>query len=99
MAWVTERKLLAEIGWTKNQLKGKVQRGVLIKGVHWAVIDGPRMFNVEAIQEWLNTQACAQRPEALRSDIPMPPASGAASGPRRRRRTPTSRMQLDIDAA
>lgn len=97
--WVTDEKLMELTGWTWGQIKGKVQRGVLVRGVHWCKIDGARMFNPEAIQEWLNTQASAQRLEALRSGTPTSTDAGGASGSKRTRRMPTSRMRLGTDAA
>jgi hypothetical protein len=83
--WVTSERFTERVGWSKGQLRGKVERGILQQGVHWAVIDGARMYNIKTIQEWLDAEASAQR---------LPPPEFEPVRPKRIRRVPSNRMRL-----
>ena len=98
MRWVTEPVVIASIGWTRDQLRGKRARGRLTRGVHFAVVDGAVMYDLEALQAWISSEASAQREPASRSAGRSEDGDIASIRIARRRR-PTSRMRLDIGAA
>jgi hypothetical protein len=47
--WVTQSKVCDELGYTRGQIKARVQRGHWRQGIEWAWIDGSRLFDLDAI--------------------------------------------------
>jgi hypothetical protein len=57
--WQMPAAVLEDLRLRPAQLRGMVQRGKLIRNVHWAVIDGKRMYDLQAIKQWLAEQVPA----------------------------------------
>ena len=95
MKWVLAPVVTREMGLTVGQLRGMIDRDTLRRGVHWQTIEHKRFFNLEAIQEWLNSEASAQAAQESKSATRSAAAASRYSSTRRRL-NPTSRMQLVI---
>lgn len=93
MTWVLQPIVTREIGLSDGQLRGMAQRGKLRRGEHYAVIDRKTVYNLEALQSWLDSEACAQRGLESKSDTKRA-ANGEACISTRRRQNPISRMRL-----
>ena len=65
--WALPEVLTRETGLTRDQLRGMCRRGLLRRGVHWAVIDRKTLYCVEEVMAWLDSRASEQRAEASRS--------------------------------
>lgn len=58
MKWVLIHKVIDLIGYTDDAIRSKIQKGVWLSGVHWTKApDGRLMFNLEAIQRWIENKA------------------------------------------
>ena len=56
--WVLIHKIVELIGYTDDAIRAKMKRGVWICGIHWRrAPDGRIVFNVEAIQQWMEGKA------------------------------------------
>jgi len=54
MKWVLINKVIELIGYTDDAIRSKIKKGVWRFGVHWTKApDGRIMFNLEAIQKWI----------------------------------------------
>lgn len=60
MSWLKEDRFGELYDFTHNGIRSKIQRNIWQKGIHYAVIDGRRRFNTEAIDQWLTQQATGQ---------------------------------------
>jgi hypothetical protein len=58
MKWVLIIKVTELIGYTDDAIRAKINRGVWLSGIHWRKApDGRLMFNLEAIQKWIEHKA------------------------------------------
>jgi hypothetical protein len=58
MKWVLIVKVQELIGYTDDAVRAKIKRGVWLSGVHWTKApDGRLLFNLEAIQKWIEHKA------------------------------------------
>jgi hypothetical protein len=58
MNWVLIKKLVELTGYTDDAIRAKIKRGVWLKEVHWRKApDGRIMFNLMAIQQWIEGKA------------------------------------------
>ena len=58
MRWVLITKVSESIGYTDDAIRAKIKKGVWLSGVHWRKApDGRLMFNLEAIQKWIEGKA------------------------------------------
>jgi hypothetical protein len=58
MKWVLIIKVTELIGYTDDAIRAKIIRGVWLSGIHWRKApDGRLMFNLEAIQKWIEHKA------------------------------------------
>ena len=58
MKWVLINKVIELIGYTDDAIRSKVKKGVWQFGTHWTKApDGRIMFNIEAIQKWIENKA------------------------------------------
>lgn len=56
--WVLIAKVVELIGYTDDAIRAKIKNGVWLNGVHWLKApDGRIMFNLEAIQRWIEGKA------------------------------------------
>ncbi len=54
MKWVLISKVVDLIGYTDDAVRSKIKNGVWLKDVHWVKApDGRILFNIEAIQLWI----------------------------------------------
>lgn len=54
MNWVLIKKLNELTGYTDDAIRAKIKRGVWLKDVHWRKApDGRIVFNILAIQQWI----------------------------------------------
>lgn len=57
MKWVLITKIIELIGYTDDAIRSKIKNGVWLKGIHWTKApDGRLMFNLEAIQRWIENK-------------------------------------------
>ena len=52
MNWVTKAKASDVTGLTLNQIKSKIQRGLWVRGTHYAVQDRTTFINLQEIEKW-----------------------------------------------
>lgn len=58
MKWVLINKVIELIGYTDDAIRAKIKNGVWLSGIHWTKApDGRLMFNIEAIQKWIENKA------------------------------------------
>jgi hypothetical protein len=58
MKWVLICKICELIGYTDDAIRAKIARGVWLESVHWRKApDGRLVFNLEAIQKWMESKA------------------------------------------
>lgn len=58
MNWVLIKKLAELTGYTDDAIRAKIKRGVWLKDVHWRKApDGRILFNLLAIQQWIEGKA------------------------------------------
>jgi hypothetical protein len=58
MKWVLINKVSELIGYTDDAIRAKIKKGVWLSGIHWRKApDGRLMFNLEAIQKWIEGKA------------------------------------------
>lgn len=58
MKWVLISKVIELVGYTDDAIRSKISKGVWLSGVHWTKApDGRLMFNLEAIQKWIEHKA------------------------------------------
>ena len=81
MGWVLPERVTAATGLSRDQLRGMCRRGLLQRGVHWAVVDRKLLYHGQAIQQWLDMQASAQLAVASRSDTRCEATSSRISSP------------------
>jgi hypothetical protein len=56
--WVLICRVIDLIGYTDDAIRSKISKGVWLFGVHWIKApDGRLMFNLEAIQKWIESKA------------------------------------------
>lgn len=56
MNWVLIKKITELIGYTDDAIRAKIARGIWLEGKHWRKApDGRLMFNLEAIQKWIES--------------------------------------------
>jgi len=56
--WVLVCKVIELIGYTDDAVRAKIKKGVWLCGVHWRKApDGRIVFNLEAIQQWIEGKA------------------------------------------
>jgi hypothetical protein len=56
MKWVLISKVIELIGYTDDAIRSKIAKGVWLSGIHWKKApDGRLMFNLEAIQKWIES--------------------------------------------
>lgn len=56
MKWVLVNKVTEFIGYTDDAIRAKIKKGVWLKGIHWKKApDGRILFNIEAIEKWIET--------------------------------------------
>ena len=54
--WVLINKVIDLIGYTDDAIRSKIAKGVWLNGIHWKKApDGRLMFNLEAIQKWIES--------------------------------------------
>jgi len=54
MKWVLINKVIELIGYTDDAIRAKIKRGVWLQNIHWKKApDGRLVFNIEAIQKWI----------------------------------------------
>lgn len=54
MKWVLINKVIELIGYTDDAIRAKIKRGVWLQNIHWRKApDGRLVFNIEAIQKWI----------------------------------------------
>ncbi len=73
---VTRKKLCKDFGFTKGQVRGKIQRGVWQRGVHYVVLDRCTHFFPEVIDEWIRSQASVQREAESKSGLSVKARTG-----------------------
>ncbi len=66
---VSKRKYCADSGLTNGQVRGKIQRGVWIRGVHYYLIDGGISIDAEQVEEWVRSGGTGQREVGSRSKL------------------------------
>lgn len=58
MKWVLISKVIELIGYTDDAIRSKISKGVWLCGIHWTKApDGRLLFNMEAIQKWIEGKA------------------------------------------
>ncbi|WP_018985251.1 excisionase family protein [Methylophilus methylotrophus] len=56
--WVLINIVVASIGYTDDAIRAKIKKGVWLNGIHWRKApDGRIVFNLEAIQKWIEGKA------------------------------------------
>lgn len=56
--WVLIHKVIELIGYTDDAIRSKIAKGVWLSGIHWKKApDGRLIFNMEAIQKWMESKA------------------------------------------
>jgi len=93
--WVTHELVTKRTGLKYSKLRGMIDREVLTRGVHFIVVERKRLFNIRAIQEWLNVLALEQRAQASKSDSSTK-VRHTRSTPTKHQARQTSRMRLGI---
>lgn len=54
MKWVLINKVIELIGYTDDAIRAKIKRGIWLQNIHWKKApDGRLVFNIEAIQKWM----------------------------------------------
>ena len=66
MKWVLGHIVTQQMGLTAGQLRGMVQRGTLERGRHFMVLEHKTFFDLEAMQQWLDTEASRQKATAYK---------------------------------
>lgn len=57
MKWVLINKVEELIGYTDDAIRSKIKNGVWLKGIHWTKAPDNRiLFNIEAIQSWIESK-------------------------------------------
>lgn len=57
MKWVLINKVVELIGYSEYAIRTKLSRGVWLHGIHWTKApDGRLLFNIQAIQQWIESQ-------------------------------------------
>jgi hypothetical protein len=52
--WVLINKVVESIGYTRQAIYSKKKNGIWLNGIHWRKApDGHLVFNLEAIQQWI----------------------------------------------
>ena len=69
MSWLKQERFSAQYDFTLNEIRSKVQRKVWRKGIHYAVIDGRRRFNTEAINHGLRAKSGTKGPRTVNRRI------------------------------
>lgn len=58
MKWVLINKVIELIGYTDDAIRSKIKKGVWLQNTHWRKApDGRLMFNLEAIEKWIEGKA------------------------------------------
>ena len=58
MKWVTIKKLAEMTGYSPDAIRAKIKRGIWCKDRHWTKAPDNRiLFNIEAIQAWVEGKA------------------------------------------
>ena len=58
MKWVLINKVIELVGYSDDAIRKKISSGFWLKGVHWTKApDGRILFNLEAIQQWIEGKA------------------------------------------
>ena len=63
--WVTKSKCMELTGYTANQIRSKIDRGLWVKGVHFTVADNERLINMDEVLEWTESYQETSTPEAV----------------------------------
>lgn len=64
MKWILLKKLAFETGYSEAALRQKINRGDLIKDVHWRNSpDGRIQINVQAYEQWVEGKRLELHPE------------------------------------
>ena len=91
---VTKKRLIEATDYTDGQIRGKIDSGKWVRGLHYSVIDGERRYHLENIVEWMNTQDSVQEVGISKSA-----SCSRASGTRTRTRsrgTPPTAVRLVV---
>ena len=58
MKWVLINKIYELIGYSDDAVRAKISKGVWLLGIHFVKApDGRLLFNMEAIQKWIENKA------------------------------------------
>ena len=58
MKWVLIKKVVELVGYSEDAIRAKIKKGVWLKGTHWVKAPDNRiLFNIEAIQKWIEGKA------------------------------------------
>lgn len=56
MNWVLIHKIVESVGYSDDAIRAKIKNGVWLKGTHWTKApDGRLLFNLGAIQQWIES--------------------------------------------
>jgi hypothetical protein len=56
--WVLINKVSESIGYSDDAIRAKRSKGVWLENIHWRKApDGRLVFNLEAIQKWMESKA------------------------------------------
>jgi len=56
--WVLIKIITDTIGYSDDAIRAKIKKGVWLNGIHWRKApDGRIVFNLEAIQKWIEGKA------------------------------------------
>ncbi len=56
--WVLIKIIIDTIGYSDDAIRAKIKKGIWLNGIHWRKApDGRIVFNLEAIQKWIEGKA------------------------------------------
>jgi hypothetical protein len=62
MKWVLIKVLASQSGYSENAIRAKIKKGVWLQNMHWRKApDGRILFNLDAIQAWIEGGASSIR--------------------------------------
>jgi hypothetical protein len=80
---IKKNEYLARSGMTEGEFRGKVQRNKLTRGVHYFIKDRATWIDVEAMEQWIRSEASGANITVSRSGITSVAGRSRTSSTRR----------------
>lgn len=68
LSWMTRDEYCRRSGMSEGQIRGRVQRGVWVKGVHYAVRGRRTLINWREVEHWIATGELRSTAAGSKSD-------------------------------